>query len=138
MRLLVVTILCSWCGAVEFDGLIFAVDRPNEWWDPRASHHGKHAVLGAEVGFLTYGGARLFTDERPTAWWIGTGSAATVGVAYEVIQARKHGCWVDPADALWTAAGGAIGATCAYATDRYVITPLLGPETVAVGFACRF
>lgn len=92
-----------------------AVDRPDDWYRPDVSHHGKHAVGGAVIGAVAYAAGSLVTDSRPKRVALAVAAGAAIGLGYELIEGRDGKSFVDPVDAAWVTVGAAAGATAAFA-----------------------
>jgi hypothetical protein len=89
-------------------------------WDGGWKHFGVGVVVG---GVGTAVGDRLWPENR---FWIGVAAGATAGVLGELVdRGDGWGKWNgkdSTLDALATAAGGVIGA---YATDKWILTPVV-------------
>jgi hypothetical protein len=120
-----------------------AVDRPGDWWNPQASHHGLHAAGGAVIGALGYEGAALLTDQRDRRVACATALGLAAGAAYELAAAGglcsdQHGEPIaDPVDALWVGIGAFVGATVAAATND-VVSVALSPRGASIIVAMHF
>lgn len=99
---------------------VWQVDQPAEWWNPRASHHGKHALGGLALGALSFEAADLVTDDRAAHYAVAIGAGVVVGFSYEAWHARDGRSFNDPVDALYVVAGAAIGAVLADYTGQAV------------------
>jgi hypothetical protein len=129
-------LLCSPL-AMALEGSGWQVDQPESWYDPMASHHGKHAILGAIAAAPCYVGLRLLKVGPGASWTAGTALAGVVGIAYE-LRGAADGAYRDPVDVAWTLAGGAIASTLCYATDRWLIIPSVTPDEVGLCVMGRF
>jgi uncharacterized protein YfiM (DUF2279 family) len=108
-----------------------AIDQPDNWYDPQASHHAKHLVGGAAFGAVTFTAAELVTDSRPGAYVLAIAGGLCLGAGYELWNGRNGSCYVDPVDVAWTTAGAAIGAVIADYTGQ-AIGLALTHDSVAV------
>lgn len=113
------------------------VDRPDEWADPYASHHGKHALTGAFLAVPSYLGARAVGLDRGPSFAAAVAVPLVAGVAYE-IQRAPSGAYCDPVDMAWTAAGGLLAASVCYATDRFLVAPLITSDAAGVALCWEF
>jgi hypothetical protein len=129
-------LLCSPL-AMALEGSGWQVDQPDQWADPMASHHGKHAILGAIAATPCYVGLRLLKVGPGASWTAGTALAGVVGIAWE-LQGAADGAYRDPVDVAWTLAGGALASTLCYATDRWLIMPEVSPDGASLTFAATF
>lgn len=112
---------------------VVRVDRPHDWYEPEASHHYKHAILGAPFGLIGYASAAHYTDSTTLRLIAGTSAAALVGTAYEVQRGWDGSAYMDPVDIGWTALGGLLGAGLGHGVDV-----ALSRDEVAVGWVARF
>ncbi len=113
------------------------VDQPDQWANPSASHHGKHAILGALTATPCYVGLRMLKVGPGASWTGSTAFAGVVGIAYE-LHGAADGAYRDPMDVAWTLAGGALASTLCYATDRWLIMPEASPDGASLVIAGRF
>lgn len=114
-----------------------AVDQPNEWASPNASHHGKHAIGGAVIGGASYLGARALGATRFQAWASATLIGCGAQVVYEARAGYKNGCLFDPVDIAWGTAGSSAAAGVLAGGD-YAIAVLFTSDRASLGVAWRF
>jgi hypothetical protein len=125
-------------AAVPLLGAVVAIDRPSEWLEPSASHHGLHAAGGVALGVASAGLVSLATDARAAKYAVAIGTGAVVGVGYEVAMGwGSTGTYMDPVDALWVVSGAIVGAALVDLTGR-LVTVAAGPRQVAVAIAFRW
>lgn len=114
------------------------VDQPSRWYDPEASHHGKHAlILGAPVAVISYVGLRIVGFNRPVAFVGGSLAASAAGVVYE-LNGAADGAYRDPVDVAWTALGGIVAAGLCWSGEAWYVAPRIGRETAAIEWQVKF
>lgn len=113
------------------------VDQPDRWWDPQASHHGKHGLGGLAIGVVGYELASLWTDDRSNRIVEATAAGLVVGVGYEVYHGYQSADYTDPVDALWVGAGSLVGAVLTDLTHQ-AVSVAIGPHEVSAGLCYRF
>lgn len=115
-----------------------AVDQPDAWYDPNASHHMEHAVMGALIGAPTYTVTRIVSDSRTAGYVAATGAGMLLGSLYEIQRGADGSAFIDPVDALlWTGGGALAGAFLADMTGE-AISLIVTPDSAAVGLAFTF
>lgn len=113
------------------------IDRPDDWADPDASHHGKHALTGAAIAVPSYLGARAVGLDRGPSFAAAVAVPFVAGIVYE-IQRAPSGAYCDPVDMAWTATGGLLAASACYATDRFLVAPLITSDAAGVALCWEF
>jgi hypothetical protein len=125
-------------AAVPLLGAVVAIDRPADWLEPSASHHGKHGLGGIPLGVASASLVSLATGARAAKYAVAIGTGAVVGVGYEVAMGwGSTGTYMDPVDALWVVSGAIVGAALVDLTGQ-AVTVVAGPHQVAVAIAFRF
>ena len=89
-----------------------------------------HFSLSAGIAGAGYAGASLWTEDRRVRLAIGAGLALTAGAAKEFADLSGLG---DPSwkDFAWDVAGTGIGLIVTWLLDKFVITPLTRPPSIA-------
>lgn len=122
-------------AAATLSALDVAVD---QGWGPRTSSHDLHAIWGAMMGSGGYAGLRVLGCERRPAVIASIAIGSTIGLLYEIKNDRQgQDSFADPADALYTAAGVVIGTAVVYGTDRFVLTPIITPNSGSLALLWR-
>lgn len=117
-------------SGVEIAGRIVAVHRPDAWYDPTASNHGKHLLMGVPTGLLS---AEI--DDPVARYATSLTTGAVVGIGWEIYMSR-HGKWIDPVDAAWVVAGSL--ATTALADLTGQAFAVTGSNSfVALSYTCK-
>ncbi len=119
-------------GAAEL-----AIDQPDAWWEPSASHHGKHFLGGLAVGAGSYALTSLGPVPVGDRFITAAAAGAIVGVGFEVIRGWDGSAYIDPCDAAWVVLGSVAGAGLAHLTGQ-AMSVRASPDVVAVGIAFRF
>lgn len=89
-------------SGVEIAGRIVAVDRPDAWYDPSVSNHGKHFLMGVPGGLVS-----AAIDDPVTRYAASFTAGAVVGLGWELYMSRE-GRWINPVDAAWVVAGSLV------------------------------
>ena len=137
MKSLLLSLFMANMSAVDLLSWHIAIDRPSDWASPTASHHGKHAELGAIVGAPTYLAAYSLCQDRRTSYMTALVAGATIGIGYEVLRGADGSAYTDPVDAAWTTLGALGGAAL---TDALGTTASisLSPHRGAIALAWSF
>ncbi len=114
-----------------------AIDQAPLWWEPSASHHGKHFLGGLPVGAGAYALTSLTDAPVEDRFITAAAAGAIVGVGFEVVRGWDGSSYVDPVDAAWVVVGSVAGAGLAHLTGQ-AMSVRASPDVVAVGIAWRF
>lgn len=112
-----------------WSGVAAAQVDPDPWLAPDKA---LHFSVSAGLAGLGYGGAALFTENRPARLAIGAGFALSAGIAKELADLAGLGSpsWKDFA---WDVAGTAVGVLVSWLLDCFVFAPLFPPHPAAAG-----
>jgi hypothetical protein len=123
--------------AVDIGGMTFAVDQADDWADPQASHHSRHALGGALLAQNSYLFLRLLGQPSSSASSSALGFTAVVGAIYELDNAGRFGSWVDPVDMVWNTFG-ALTVFASYRSDDMLLCPILSHDRAGLALAWEF